>query len=202
MQNEKSKRIQQLRNDAADVDRTLKDRLKSGERLLSEFGPTGRNIPFLNLVIREGLKDQTYDNQLRAQKLKDKLLKAKGLVEVGEAELPEEADTATIEEAMPTIIAGVSASEVPTSSSLTIDGIRHVVRKFAGVLSNERPPDLTALSIERQNLIIEALVHATGRCLSVLDIQLVIDELNRTGASNFPGLIQVAQRYLEVTRNV
>jgi len=95
--------------------------------------------------------------------------------------------------------------EVPAqgSSPLTVDGIHQVIRRVTGTLAYQGAPDLVSLSISEQNLIIEAIVHGSRLSLSVPEIQSVIYELSRTGlASNFPGLVQVANRYLEVTKTL
>src|SRR6267142_1962877 len=69
-------------------------------------------------------------------------------------------------EEKPAIVAGVSASEVPKSSPLTVDVIHQVIRKFAGALPCDAPLDVTTLSVGKQNHIIEELVQKTERCLS------------------------------------
>ena len=97
------------------------------------------------------------------------------------------------------IVAGTSASEVP-KSTLTIDGIREIVRRVIGALPYEGMPDLIGLSTEKQNLIIEGIVHGCELSLSVSEIQSIIDQLKRLGAdTSFPGLIQIAERYRQVT---
>jgi hypothetical protein len=97
------------------------------------------------------------------------------------------------------IVAGTSASEVP-KSTLTIDGIREIVRRVIGTLPYEGMPDLIGLSTEKKNLIIEGIVHGCELSLSVSEIQSIIDQLKRLGAdTSFPGLIQIAERYRQVT---
>ena len=99
----------------------------------------------------------------------------------------------------PEIVAGTSASEIP-KSTVTIDGIREIVRRVIGTLPYEGMPDLIGLSTEKQNLIIEGIVHGCELSLSVSEIQSIIDRLKRLGAdASFPGLIQIAERYQRVT---
>jgi hypothetical protein len=102
-------------------------------------------------------------------------------------------------EVSPTIVAGTSASEIP-KSTLTIEGIREIVRRVIGVLPYEGTPDLIGLSTEKQNLIIEGIVHGCDLSLSAPEIQSIIDQLKRLKANtSFPGLIQIAERYRQVT---
>jgi hypothetical protein len=97
------------------------------------------------------------------------------------------------------IVAGTSESEVP-KSTLTIDGIREIVRRVIGTLPYEGMPDLIGLSTEKQNLIIEGIVHGCELSLSVSEIQSIIDQLKRLKANtSFPGLIPIAERYQRVT---
>ena len=203
MQNQKTKKIQRLRGVALDENEAPKERIIAASKLLTDFGPTERNIVVINKVVKLYANDPDYSVQERCLKLKDKLVKARGLREVSKEELPED-PAATASEESPMIVAGTSASEVPRPSPLTVNGIHEVVRRVVGVLPYEGlPQDLATLSITQQNLIIEALVHDSGLSLSVQEIQSVIDSLNSQGlAGNFPGLIQVANRYLEVTKTL
>jgi hypothetical protein len=92
--------------------------------------------------------------------------------------------------------------EVPAqgSSPLTVDGIHQIIRRVTGTLAYQGAPDLVSLSISEQNLIIEAIVHGSGLSLSPSEIKSAIDDLERQGLANhFPGLVQVARRYLAVT---
>ena len=115
-----------------------------------------------------------------------------GWVEVEEIPIPE----STVS---PAIVAGTSASEAP-KSLLTIEGIHQIVRRVTGALSYEALPELTGLSLEKQNLIIESIVYGCELSLSVSDIQSVIDRLKALSADRaLPGLIQIAERYRRVT---
>jgi len=108
---------------------------------------------------------------------------------------------AAIEEPM-AIVPGTSASEVP-KSTLTIDGIQQIIRRVIGTFSYEAMPDLIGLSTEKQNLIIEGIVHGCELSLSVPEIQSIIDQLKRLKANtSFPGLIQIAERYRQVTEEL
>ena len=204
MQNEKSIAIQRLRSVASDEKEAPLERLRAAHRLLIDHGSTDRNVPAIRKVVREYERNADSEISSRAQKLKIKLAKYLGVkTEAKSIEIPYEPELSETEEP-PAIVAGTSASEVPRSSPLTVNGLHEVVRRVVGVHPYEGlPQDLATLSITQQNLIIEALVHDCGLSLSVQEIQSVIDNLNSRGlASNFPGLVQVARRYLEVTRTL
>jgi hypothetical protein len=198
--NAKQKEIARLRSVALDEGESPTERLVAAAKLLSRFGPTRRNSQVIRDVIKLFIEYGDYSVVERAKKLKIKLAKAKGLKEE-KTELPDREPTAT--EESPAIVAGTSASEVPGPLPLTRDGINQVIRKVTGALSYEGLPDITTLSITQQNLIIEVLVHGCGLSLSPSEIKSVIDDLERQGlAGSFPGLIQVARRYLAVTINL
>lgn len=201
MQNQKTKKIQRLRGVALDENEAPKERIIAASKLLTDFGPTERNIVVINKVVKLYGSDPDYAVQQRCLKLKDKLVKARGLMEVVKEELPEESEPTVTEEEPPTIVAGTSASDIPNGSlPLTRDGIEQVIRRVTGVPIYETLPDLGTLSITNQNLIIEKIVYGCGFELAPTEIQRVIDNLisPRLG-EQFTGLIEVARRYLAVT---
>jgi hypothetical protein len=121
-----------------------------------------------------------------------------GWIEV--AEEPLAAPAQTVADPSPTIPAMFLEVPAQGSSPLTVDGIHQIMRRVTGTLAYQGAPDLVSLSISEQNLIIEAIVHGSGLSLSPSEIKSVIDDLERQGLANhFPGLVQVARRYLAVT---
>src|SRR5258707_12061922 len=125
MQNDKTVKIQRLRTAALNENEAPKERIIAAAKLLTDFGPTERNIVVINKVVKLYANDPDYSVQERCLKLKDRLVKARGLREVSKEELPEVPEPTSTEES-PMIVAGTSASEVPRPSPLTVNGIHEV----------------------------------------------------------------------------
>lgn len=90
MQNQKTIEIQRLRGVALNENESPEERIKAAARLLSKFGPTNRNVPIIHKVIKLFDDNADYGLKERALKLKEKLVKARGLKEVAQVEVPEE----------------------------------------------------------------------------------------------------------------
>lgn len=90
MQNHKTVEIQRLRGIAENEAESPEERIRAASRLLAKFGPTDRNIPFINKVIRLFSKDADYNIKESALKLKRRFEKARGLKEIEKLDVPEE----------------------------------------------------------------------------------------------------------------
>src|SRR5258708_17661038 len=86
--NQKQKEIARLRTVALDEQESPTERLAAATRLLSRFGPSKRNVIVINSVVKLYIEGHEYSVVERAQKLKSKLLKAKGLRQIADDELP------------------------------------------------------------------------------------------------------------------
>lgn len=197
MQSDKSKRIQQLRNDALDENRTPKDRIKSAERLLSEFGPSDRNLPVIHSVIKTFIKDVNYDTQERAQKLKAKLLKSRELKEIADAELPSEEQAVEPEQE---IVAGTSASEVPKPLSISLTEVvaahHHILGGYKWRMFNEGAVDL---SKEERMQLLETILGGAPNVDNVRSLLETVHATNGLGwtiAGSCPSIVRIAQDFL------
>ena len=199
MQSDKSKRIQQLRADALDENRTPKDRIKSAARLLSEFGPSERNLPIIHSVIKTFIGDVSYDIQERAQKLKAKLLKSRELKEIVDVELPLEGQTTA--EPEPKIVAGTSASEVSKALSISLT---EVVSAHQEVLGSFKWRQLTEgvleLRDEEKTQLLEAILGCAPNVENVQNLFDAVHVKNGFGwdiAGSCPSVVRIAEDFLK-----
>src|SRR5438876_865788 len=159
MQNQKTKKIQRLRSVALDENEAPKERIIAAAKLLTDFGPTERNVVVIHKVVKFYVNDPDYSIQERCLKLKDKLAKARGLREVSREELPVAPEPTASEEST-VIVAGTSAREVPKAAlsiSLTeiVAAHQEVLGGFKWRQFNEGAIDL---SEEEKTQLLEAIL--------------------------------------------
>jgi len=108
----KSEKIGRLRTLCLNETEAPLERLKSGERLLLDFGPTEGSVPIIRKVITAFFNSADPQIATRAQKLKIKLAKAMDIRrEAAKADIGP-----PVEES---IVAGTSASQIPRPVTLT-----------------------------------------------------------------------------------
>src|SRR5258708_4877196 len=119
----RSEKIQRLRGLCQNEVESPLERLKAGERLLIDFGPSEGSVPILRRVILAFEMNSDPQVSARAQKLKLKLSKALDLRRsAAKIDLP-------IEES---IVAGTSASQVPRPTTLTFSFLMSVLEAELG----------------------------------------------------------------------
>jgi hypothetical protein len=202
MQNHKTKAIQRLRTTALDESEAPVERLRAAQRLLIDHGPTDRNVPVINAVVRAFVKDSDYNIAERAAKLKAKLAKARGLkAEISEAELPSDEPTARRPNVpIPETVSTQSLSS-PTLS-LTwhnlYDIFSETVGNYGWRLFNEEKADLT--SDQRYAILEKALCDLP---ISVQNVKTLISELHKPNdlgwslATSYGALVRIARDWLD-----
>src|SRR5258708_1079893 len=106
----RSEKIQRLRGLCQNEVESPLERLKAGERLLIDFGPSEGSVPLIRKTILAFEMSADPQISARAQKLKIKLAKA--------LDLRREAKNADIGPSEEPIVAGTSASQVPRNVTL------------------------------------------------------------------------------------
>jgi len=200
MQNQKTKKIQRLRSVATDENEAPKERIIAAAKLLTDFGPTERNIVVINKVVKLYANDPDYSVQERCLKLKDKLVKARGLREVSKEELPEVPEPTATEE--PEIVAGTSAREVPKAAlsiSLTeiVAAHQEVLGGFKWRQFNEGAIDL---SEEEKTQLLEAILGGSPTAENVRSLLEAVHLTNGLGwtiAGSCPSIVRIAQEFLK-----
>jgi len=202
MQNHKTKAIQRLRTIALDQNEAPLERLRAAQRLLIDFGPTDRNVPVINVVVRAFSKDSDYSIAERAAKLKVKLAKARGLkAELSEVELP--SDEPTVPGPNVPIPETVSTRS-PSSPTLSLtwhnlyDIFSETVGNYAWRLFNEEKADLTA---EQRYAILEKALGDLP--VSAQNVGTLISELHKpnglgwTLAASYGALVRITKDWLD-----
>ncbi len=200
MQNQKTKKIQRLRGIALDENEAAKERVIAAAKLLTDFGPTERNIVVINKVVKLYANDPDYSVQERCLKLKDKLVKARGLREVSKEELPELPEPTTTEE--PEIVAGTSTREVPKASlSISLNEVvtahQEVLGGFKWRQFNEGAADL---SEDERKQLLESILGGSPDVENVRSLFEAVHVKNGGGwtiAGSCPSIVRVAQEFLK-----
>lgn len=183
----RSEKIQRLRGLCQNEVEAPLERLKAGERLLLDFGPTEGSVPILRRVILAFEMNSDPQISARAQKLKLKLAKALDLRrEAAKVELP-------IEEP---ILAGTSASEIPRPVTLTFSSLMSVLEAEFG--ESWRFPDKEFSNESRLGLL-EAVLESKPTIGSVKSLQAELykkDSRGFTLAEIFPLVARFAKEFL------
>ena len=200
MQNDKTVKIQRLRTAALNENESPKERIIAAAKLLTDFGPTERNIVVINKVVKLYANDPDYSVQERCLKLKDRLVKARGLREVSKEELPEVPEPTATEE--PEIIAGTSASEIEsaafgTSLAEVVAAHQEVLGGYKWRIFDEGAVDLT--QEERLKLLEAVLGNAPNveNVRALFEAVHVPNDLGWTIAGSCPSIVRVAQDFLK-----
>jgi hypothetical protein len=199
MQNQKTKKIQRLRGVALDENEAPKERIIAAAKLLTDFGPTERNVVVINKVVKLYANDSDYSVQERCLKLKDKLVKARGLRDAKE-ELPEDDPEPMAVEETPAIVAGVSASEVPKPPSIFLTEVvaahQEVLGGFKWRQFNEGIADLS--KEERLQLLKAILGDAPSidNVRTLFEAVHVKNGLGWTIAGSCPSIGRIAGEFL------
>jgi hypothetical protein len=188
MQNHKTVAIQRLRSVALDEREAPEERLKAAAKLLVDFGASDRNVPILNKVIRLYERDTKVLIAERAQKLKLKLAKARGLkAEAKVVELPGEPHEPTVTtgespESEPMTI-GTSVSDIPETLSLSWFDVMEASDKSMSRFrwrQLDEGSDLT--TEERQNLLKNLLGDLP---INVPSVQMLFNTLQKKDNRGF-----------------
>jgi hypothetical protein len=201
MQNDKTVKIQRLRTAALNDKESPEERLISATKLIVDFGPTDRNVPIINKVIRLYENHADFEIAERARKLKVKLIKAKGLKKVVNVELPASDEEPTSSaELTPDIVAGTSAREIPkTAFSLNevITAYEEVLGSFKWRLLSEGAIELTE---EEKMKLLEVVLGDSPNVQNVrnlFDALHVKNSFGWTTAGSCPEIARIAQEFLQ-----
>jgi hypothetical protein len=184
----RSEKIQRLRALCQNEVESPLERLKAGERLLLDFGPTEGSVPIIRRVIFAFEMSVDPDVSARAQKLKLKLAKALDLRrEAAKVELPLE-DHPTV--------AGTSASEVPRPVTLTFSFLMEVLQAELGDLWRFPDKDFAP---ETELSFLEAVLDSKPTIGSVQSLLAELRKKDSDGwklSMSFPLIVGFAENYL------
>jgi len=183
----RSEKIQRLRGLCQNEVAGPLERIKAGERLLIDFGPSEDSVPIIRKVIAAFFNSADPQIATRAQKLKIKLGKALDLKrEAAKVDLP-------IEES---IVAGTSASQVPRNVTLTFHSLMEILEAELG--DQWRFSD-REFSPETRLGLLEAILESKPTIGAVQGLQAELYRKDERGfklAGIFPLVARFAREYL------
>jgi hypothetical protein len=197
MQNYKTVAIQRLRSVALDEREAPEERLRAAAKLLVDFGASDRNVPILNKVIRLYERDSHVLVAERAQKLKLKLARARGLrAEAKAIELPESEPTGLKSTSLETSLAIASISEAQKGSVISYDELSgRIVSTMGHAIWQQLHEPECSLGVDQGTEILHA---ASGKVfLWGEDVQALLVSLDKLSAEKLPALVRIAEDYLK-----
>jgi hypothetical protein len=185
----RSEKIQRLRGLCQnDVESPL-ERLKAGERLLIDFGPSEGSVPIIRKVITAFFNSADPQIATRAQKLKIKLAKAMDIRrEAAKADIGPPVDES--------ITAGTSASQVPRNVTLSFSSLMEILEAEMG---DAWRFDDKEFSDESRLGLLEAVLDSKPTIGSVQSLQAELYKKDSRGfklAGTFPLVARFAKEYL------